>query len=75
MEVHSNTIEMEVTSSTTNIPGTIGEYEFVQEFMPTKVSEPFDGVIALLIFSAIVKNNIKVHVVGTNMNVKDSTLI
>lgn len=75
MEVHSNTIEMEVTSGIANILGIIGGYELVQEFVPTGVSEPFDGVIALLIFSAIVKNNSKVCGVGTNTNVKDSTLL
>ncbi len=68
-------LEMEVTFGNANIPSTVRGYRLVQEFVPTGVSEPFDGVITSLIFSATVKNNNKVHVVGTNMNVKDSTLL
>lgn len=43
--------------------------------MPIRVSEPFDDAIALLIFNAIVENNSNVHVVRTNTNVKDLTLL
>ncbi len=77
----SHLTELEVTSNTRNIFGTIDLSSdvqgsiFVQDHVFVGVTTLFDVVIALTIFGVTIKDDNKVHIVGTSMNAKASISI
>lgn len=77
----SHLTELEVTSNTRNIFGTIDLSSdvqgsiFVQDHVFVGVTTLFDVVIALTIFGVTIKDDNKVHIVGTGLNVKASISI
>jgi hypothetical protein len=49
--------------------GTKGGFKIVQDLVPAGISTPFDDLVAPMIFSATIKDDSKVHVVGTSTDV------
>lgn len=79
--LESHPTKLEVTFGTRNISDIVnlfnikGGSKIVQNLVPTRVSAPLDDSIAPMIFSAIIKDNSKVLLVGTNMDARDLTSI
>jgi hypothetical protein len=49
--------------------------KIVRDLVPVRVSTPFDDSIAPMIFSATIKDDSKVHVVGTSIDARELTSI
>jgi hypothetical protein len=70
-----------VTFSTRNIYGIVdlfgtkGGSKIVQDLVPARISTPFDDLVAPMIFNATIKDNSKVHVVGTSTDAGNLTSI